>query len=335
MSERHNETSRTNEPAWYADLRAKPEIGQGFSKELRFEIRHKAMQSDQRSKNRHRYRVGASVLLLVSLVASALWFWGANGGTMQPPGNGKALQGDQGSGWEPHREIWSGGKKVLEVFPGGDYTAGKYNGSWWNLYLPFEQVKDNRIRIEAIHKESGWKQPELEEAVFSAKGMEYKRQDGSKESFSRIGTSFSLPLAGIWRFDVFLDGKLLGDVVFEVPDAPWTLSPSFQSGAYTFRGLEGKIGFIDPSFKAGQPNKAIWHLWGKEAELKGGLTVFGIRQGQSKPVQLFGSSEIGGALNGADASVVSSLTMPEKGLWRLMAYIDGKLFGSVVVEVKE
>jgi hypothetical protein len=41
-----------------------------------------------------------------------------------------------------------------------------------------------------------------------------------------------------------------------------------------------------------------------------------------------------GSLNGADASRPSTMMLGNAGLWRLDAFIGGKFFGSIFVEVK-
>lgn len=332
MKENDLKTKGAEEPDWYAGLRQRPELGKGFSAELMRNIRKRAVLSERRHGARFRTKavVGAG---LACLAAAAIWLGGSNGWPAFLPeiGSEKSINsGKADSGW---RDYWSGGKKLLESVAGGDFAAGRQNGIWWNFYTPFEQIKDSRIRIDAIHQ-SGWKQTELNETVFSERGMEYVWKDGSKESFSRISSRFALPLAGKWRFEIYIDGNLWGDVEYDVPDAVWAESPTFASGAYMLRGVEGRVGIIDPGFIAGKGNKAMWHFWGNDKEIQGAVSIYGVQKGASVPLLLFESSETGGPNNGADAHMPSLMTMPTPGLWRLMAYIDGTLFGSIVVNVK-
>ncbi|MCM3718055.1 hypothetical protein [Fictibacillus phosphorivorans] len=42
---------------------------------------------------------------------------------------------------------------------------------------------------------------------------------------------------------------------------------------------------------------------------------------------------VGGANNGADAHVPYMMFLPEPGMWKLDAYVDEKLFGTVFVKV--
>jgi hypothetical protein len=42
-----------------------------------------------------------------------------------------------------------------------------------------------------------------------------------------------------------------------------------------------------------------------------------------------------GPINGADAHISSNISLPTSGLWKLDAYLGGKLKGSIIVDVKE
>ncbi|RXZ77795.1 hypothetical protein EBB07_27375 [Paenibacillaceae bacterium] len=45
-------------------------------------------------------------------------------------------------------------------------------------------------------------------------------------------------------------------------------SSTFESGAYTLHGIEGKMGLLAPGgFIAGKANKYMWHFWGTKKEL--------------------------------------------------------------------
>ncbi len=102
-------------------------------------------------------------------------------------------------------------------------------------------------------------------------------------------------------------------------------------------GEKGKLGFIyddATTFEAGEPNKYMWHLWGEESELDGPFKVIGHNQETNEEIVAFESSELGGPNNGADAHTPSSMQLPSKGRWELDAYVDGELFGTVVVEVE-
>ena len=96
-------------------------------------------------------------------------------------------------------------------------------------------------------------------------------------------------------------------------------------------GIEGRLGFIDPGFIAGQPNKYMWHFWGRDEELKGDLHITAVKE--TRPRSLMYLKLV---------SVLILITVPMRryqppcraspGLWRIMVSINGQLFG-VVVEV--
>ncbi|MFB7642069.1 DUF4871 domain-containing protein [Peribacillus butanolivorans] len=108
-------------------------------------------------------------------------------------------------------------------------------------------------------------------------------------------------------------------------------------------GNKNKLGFIGPDLKPNgeldiKPNKIqkwLWHFWGIE---QGKLTVVGYNQGTLKitPVLSDGWSKNGiggGKIEGADASMPSSVVLPEAGKWALLVYIDGKLFDILVFKI--
>jgi hypothetical protein len=110
-------------------------------------------------------------------------------------------------------------------------------------------------------------------------------------------------------------------------------------------GNKHKLGFIGPDLKSNEeldikPNEAqkwLWHFWGIE---KGELTVVGYNQDTSKitPVLSDGWSRNGiggGKIEGADASMPSSVVLPEAGKWALLVYIEGKLFDILVFKINK
>ncbi|WP_371018449.1 DUF4871 domain-containing protein [Pseudalkalibacillus sp. JSM 102089] len=114
------------------------------------------------------------------------------------------------------------------------------------------------------------------------------------------------------------------------------VSNTFTSGSYKMIGEEERIGFIysDASaFKAGEPNKYMWHLWGDEDELDGSLKVIGRHQETNEEIVVFESDELAGPHNGADAHVPSTMQLPSTGVWELDAYVGEEFFGTIVVEV--
>jgi len=114
----------------------------------------------------------------------------------------------------------------------------------------------------------------------------------------------------------------------------WEESSTFQVGIYTMRGEENKIGFTDLLFKAGKRQKYLWHFWADKQDLKGPFKVIGVRESNGKEILVFEARRLGDSSHlGADASLPSTMLLPKKGMWRLDAYINDVLFGSIFVKV--
>ncbi|OCA91498.1 hypothetical protein A8F94_00915 [Bacillus sp. FJAT-27225] len=112
-----------------------------------------------------------------------------------------------------------------------------------------------------------------------------------------------------------------------------------QKGDFVFRiGNNGKLGFGEYGpFIAGQSQKYMWHFWGDEKVLKKPFKVIGVNKETGEEITVFqlpGSNSLA-PNTGADHHIPSSIMLPSPGLWRLEAYFGDKLFGNVVVNVKE
>ncbi|MBH0160519.1 DUF4871 domain-containing protein [Fictibacillus sp. 26RED30] len=117
----------------------------------------------------------------------------------------------------------------------------------------------------------------------------------------------------------------------------WKESTLFESGSYTMIGEKDKIGFIyDDSevtrFFPNKEQKYMWHLWGSEDLPGKPFKVIATSQKTDEEVSLV-DSVVGGSNNGADAHIPSMMSLPHSGMWKLNAYVDDKLFGSVYVKV--
>ena len=124
----------------------------------------------------------------------------------------------------------------------------------------------------------------------------------------------------------------------EEKEEKWKQSPLFESGSYTMIGEEGRLGFIydDSEVLKFYPNKTqkyMWHIWGDEQELDGKFTVIATNQDDGEQVPLLGVERLSGPNNGADRHEPSHMTLTKEGMWKLDAYIDEKLFGTIYVEV--
>ena len=240
--------------------------------------------------------------------------------------------------WKVRTEYIKNGKVLFAVFPDPTLSAGKPAGYMISFKESFETFKGKKITIYVYHKETGKRVTALSPQTISEPSPGYP-------SLNRFTTNFTLPLSGLWRYEVVLNDQIYGDVILSVnepkPDnTEWKVSPLFKSGAYTMIGQEGRLGFIYDDLEVSRfyPHKVqkyMWHFWGKPEELKGKLKVVGVSKETGEQITVFETQALGGANNGADAHTPSGMSLPSSGLWRLDAYIREKYFGSVVVQVHE
>lgn len=118
----------------------------------------------------------------------------------------------------------------------------------------------------------------------------------------------------------------------------WEESSIFESGNYKMIGVEDKIGFIYDDtevtrFYPDKENKYMWHLWGNQEKLKGNLKVTATHNKSNEEITIIENLPLGGAHNGADAHTNSMMSLPKSGMWKLDAYVDDQLHGSVFVKV--
>ena len=117
----------------------------------------------------------------------------------------------------------------------------------------------------------------------------------------------------------------------------WKQSPLFEAGGYTMIGEEGRLGFIydDSEVLKFYPNKTqkyMWHFWGDEEELDGRFKVIATNQDDGEQVLLTETVHLTGPINEADSSHHTHMSLPKIGMWKMDAYIDDKLFGTIYVE---
>lgn len=136
----------------------------------------------------------------------------------------------------------------------------------------------------------------------------------------------------------------------------WIVTPTFSiqsktpegEAALKFRGIKGKVAFLDTAdFIAGENVKTRWFFWGKGLKEvnEDNFKLIGVNKvsGETKKlidsnnwemVNPLYSSVDEKALLDAQSSLHTVFSLPTAGLWRLDAYIGEKLYGSIVVEVK-
>lgn len=130
-------------------------------------------------------------------------------------------------------------------------------------------------------------------------------------------------------------------------DKSWKISSMFKADDYMLLGEKGKIGFIYNDqevvrFYPGKKQKYMWHFWadtpqGTQALFGKKVKIVGVSKQTGEIVNVFeGSIGIPNTNikdNDKAGKMPSTMTLPSKGIWRLEAYVDEKLFGNVVVEV--
>lgn len=321
-------TEQELQPDWIQELASSPFNEPMFTEEMKSSVLNYAANGSVRMgrkkrRNPTRLRImTASVFMLLLIVAA--WGWRESPVIQQLiPIKGWGNAAD----WAPRSVYTEDGVDKLQAFPGGDYAAGSPAGAWWNLLTPIQDLEGKTIRISAVHRDTGITLEELAETKITS--------DMAYNDFTRISSRFALPLSGLWRFDVMVNQEKYGDIVVDVPDSGWEPSPSFRSGNYAMTGVEGRLGFIHPGwFNANQPNKYMWHFWGRNEELTGDLHITAVKRNTTEIIDVF---EVAGLrpspLNGADAAIPTSMSLPSPGLWRIMVSINGQLFDSVIVEV--
>ncbi|NQX66122.1 hypothetical protein HQN90_08290 [Paenibacillus alba] len=152
---------------------------------------------------------------------------------------------------------------------------------------------------------------------------------------------------------LFLTGctKTDTDVIIKesstVLDESWKVSSMFKNDNFILLGEQGKIGFIYDDnevvrFYPGKKQKYMWHFWAETPQETQNLfgkkvKIIGVSKKTGEKVNVFeGSIGIPNTAikdNDKVGRMPSMMILPSKGLWRLEAYVEEKLFGSVVVEV--
>lgn len=140
----------------------------------------------------------------------------------------------------------------------------------------------------------------------------------------------------------------------EAVQEDWNISPAFtiskpgvdgKDVTYGLRGIEGELAIVDSQVIAGTNNKQLFHFWGETPQK--------MEQLFNKKVKVIGTSkENGETVTTFESSIgvpneeiikpphhyaesVGYLNLPSKGIWKLDAYIEGELFGSIIIDVQE
>ncbi|MBX9976046.1 DUF4871 domain-containing protein [Cytobacillus firmus] len=262
------------------------------------------------------------------------------------------ISGGMNNEWEIRHEYKVNQTIKFSILPDPNLKAGMPYGYIFSLAEPFDAYKGKELSISALHKETG-------ERIQVLPHQEITEPSPGYPSLQRFTTTFTVPYEGLWKYEVYLDGKAYGDVVVSVAekekDVPIILPediPDFvqvsdfdtidwerkavEFGDRGIIGNENKSGVIGADMPSLNGQKWMWHLWGVEdAELtivgfhKESQTVHKVLNGMGWTIRAYGPN------NGADAHTPSSVKIPKKGEWAILLYVDGKLFDQLIYDINE
>jgi hypothetical protein len=134
------------------------------------------------------------------------------------------------------------------------------------------------------------------------------------------------------------------EVVYEIPNDSWDLSSTFEHSildedgkevSYTIVGNEETLGFTGPiPMDAEITHKMFWFYFGEENIYDKPVEVKAVKEGTEELVDLHSGSFYEGAeVSPGSVNMPSHLEFPLSGLWKILVYIDGEFYESIVVEV--
>jgi hypothetical protein len=227
--------------------------------------------------------------------------------------------------WSVKSTSVQNGKELFSTVPNTNFTAGMRGTLSVELNEP-EAVIDKRLTIIATSWKGGDPVVLLDNQTINVRSQ----PTGDSLRFSL--SNFGLPLGGLWRLDMKINDVPYGHTVLNIPDFSW--SPSSRTRLIEQEGwLDKQMALEGPDFIAGSTNRYTWYFLGSR-RITGTFKVEAIEQNTTKRLVLFEAPSLGAPKYGAAATISSSLSLPTPGNWRLTTYIDGKIFDSLVVEVK-
>ncbi|MFE3573881.1 hypothetical protein [Lysinibacillus sp. NPDC059133] len=128
---------------------------------------------------------------------------------------------------------------------------------------------------------------------------------------------------------------LVGEVLAK--ENKWKESEYFTSENLSLIGQPQLLGFThskEGKLFASKPGKYGWHFWGESVKTGEFLSVKGTHQLTHNEIELVTDAKLLGPNSGADIHAPTNMTFPKSGMWKLDAYIAGKLFGSIYVKVE-
>ncbi|TFE24848.1 DUF4871 domain-containing protein [Cohnella luojiensis] len=330
---------------WNESLRKSPFEKPRFTDEMKQEILYKAKNKPKAKVRLTRF--GAVFAIMIVCIGILFASDKANVFTSESE-NSKPTGSDRIE--EVRTEYARNGIVLFQVFPDPDLIAGARRGYMIHFTQPFKTFEGKRLSVVAYHHETGKQLTVVAPETITEPSPGY-------DSLDRFTARFNLPLAGTWKYEIKLNDQFYGDFVLEVGEhSPWTGSDTFdipyigvdgKSHKYVLVGEKGKVGFIIGPYQnengeildqqpivAGKRHKYMWHFWGNKDELKGHLSIMAVKEGSKREIDIFNTFGLGGSIHGADAHIPTSMGFPEAGMWRINAYLDDRLFGSIYVKVE-
>lgn len=125
----------------------------------------------------------------------------------------------------------------------------------------------------------------------------------------------------------------------------WETSPFFDlKEGYAVRGEQEKLAVRCPErIYTGQPKKCLWFFWNVKpfnntiqiVAVKKGTRVRAKALTDQTSSKYWSVGEAGSPLYGADATMVSLISLPASGLWSLNVFNGDQYIGDIVVEVEK
>lgn len=265
-----------------------------------------------------------------------------------PPINGGASDPAVVDDWEIRHEFEGEDGLLFSVYPDPGLSAERPYGYIFSFTETFDQYEGKEMTIKVVHQETGESFTAFLPTIITEPSSGY-------DSLERFTIIFELPHAGLWRYEVYFDNELYGDVVLQVGDMmdgimlPADIPAFVQVSDFdkidwdrravrfgrNMVGNEDKAGVIGADMPSLHPQKWMWHLWGvKDVE----LTVVAFHR-ETETVhsilQTGWKTGLSGAVNGADTHTPSTVTIPFPGEWAILLYTDGELFDILVYEINE
>lgn len=259
--------------------------------------------------------------------------------------------------WEIRNEYVENNRVLLSVFPDPALTAGKPYGYMFSFSEPFETFKGKELAIYAQHLESG-------DRITALAPQKITEPSPGYPSLERFTHTFEVPVSGLWKYEVLVDGQFYGDVILSVTEKkieskiifPEDIPGFVQEGDFATiewerkavkfgdRGIIGnqnKSGVIGADMPTLNGQKWMWHLWGVD---KAELTVVGFHKETQTIHQVlyngpsgdsYWTGQASGENNGADAHMPSNIALPKKGEWAFLLYTNDELFDILVYDINK